>query len=56
MWSGRSQDQKRDLARAITEAVVNIAQAKPADTIVVFQDIPKEHWAQGGVIASDLEK
>jgi 4-oxalocrotonate tautomerase len=55
MWSGRSHAQKRELARAITEAVVNIAQTAPEATIVVFQDIPKEHWAQGGVLASDLD-
>ena len=53
MWPGRTQAQKRELARAITEAVCNIAQTTPDATIVVFQDIAKEDWAQAGRLASE---
>lgn len=53
MWPGRTQEQKRELARLITDAVVEVADTTPDATIVVFEDIPKENWAQGGVIASD---
>ncbi len=53
MWAGRTQAQKRELARVITEAMVNIAQTTPEATIIIFEDIPKENWAQGGVLASD---
>ena len=55
MWPGRTGAQKRELARAITEAVCNIAQTTPEATIVVFQDIAKEDWAQGGHLASEGE-
>lgn len=53
MWPGRTQAQKRELARAITEAMVNIAHTTPEATIVVFEDITRENWAQAGVLASD---
>ncbi len=53
MWTGRTHEQKAALARAITEAVVNIARTSPEATIVVFEDVPKENWAQGGKLASD---
>ena len=53
MWPGRTQAQKRELARAITEAVCNIAQTTPEATIVVFQDVAKEDWAQAGKLASE---
>jgi 4-oxalocrotonate tautomerase len=53
MWAGRTQAQKRELARVITEAMVSIAQTTPEATIIIFEDIPKENWAQGGVLASD---
>jgi 4-oxalocrotonate tautomerase len=53
MWSGRTHAQKAELARVITEAVVTIAHTTPEATIVVFEDIAKENWAQGGVLASD---
>ena len=53
MWPGRTQSQKAELARAITDAVVTIAHTRPEDTIVIFEDITQENWAQGGVLASD---
>ena len=53
MWSGRTHAQKAELARVITEAVVTIAHTTPEATIVVFDDVPKENWAQGGVLSSD---
>jgi len=53
MWAGRTQAQKRELARVITEAMVNIAHTTPEATIIIFEDIPKENWAQGGMLASD---
>jgi len=55
MWTGRTLAQKRELARVITEALVNIAKTTPEATIVIFEDIPRENWAQGGAIASDAE-
>ncbi len=53
MWPGRTQAQKSELAKAITEAVVKIARTTPDQTIVIFQDIPKESWAAGGILASE---
>jgi 4-oxalocrotonate tautomerase len=53
MWAGRTHAQKAELARVITEAVVTIAHTTPEATIVVFDDVPKENWARGGVLASD---
>ncbi len=54
MWPGRTQEQKAELARAITEAVVNIARTSADDTIVIFQDVARENWAKGGVMASEV--
>jgi len=41
MYVGRTQQQKDDLARAITDAVENIAKAPRDQTIVVFQEVAK---------------
>jgi 4-oxalocrotonate tautomerase len=54
MFSGRTQAQKRELARAITEAVCNIAQTTPEATIVIFQDVERDNWAQSGRPVSEL--
>lgn len=53
MWTGRSTAQKKELARVITDAMVNIAQTTPEATIVIFEDIPRENWAQSGKLASE---
>ncbi len=53
MFSGRTQAQKRELARAITEAVCNIAQTTPEATTVIFLDVDRENWAHAGKLASE---
>ncbi len=53
MWPGRSHEQKRQLAKSITEAMVEIGKTTPEATFVIFEDVPKENWAQAGTLASD---
>ncbi|MBE0481310.1 MAG: tautomerase family protein [Dehalococcoidia bacterium] len=53
MWEGRTQAQKAELARVITEAVVTIAHTTPESTIVIFEDIAKSNWAASGILASE---
>ena len=53
LWPGRTHEQKAELAQAITDAVVRIANTTPEATIVIFDEVAKEHWAQGGSLASD---
>jgi 4-oxalocrotonate tautomerase len=56
MWPGRTHAQKAQLAQLITQAMVTVAHTTPEDTIVIFEDVPKENWAVGGVLASDAGK
>jgi 4-oxalocrotonate tautomerase len=53
MWPGRTHGQKQELAKAITEAMVRITNTSPDATIVIFSDVPKDNWAQGGVLSSE---
>ncbi len=53
MWTGRSKEQKAELAKALTDAIVRVANTSADHTIVVFDDIDKENWAEGGKLASD---
>ncbi|MDO8616722.1 MAG: tautomerase family protein [Dehalococcoidia bacterium] len=55
MWPGRTLAQKRELARVITDAMVNIAHTTADATIVIFEDIAREDWAQAGRLASETE-
>ena len=53
MWPGRTTAQKAELAQVITDAMVNIGKTTPEATIVLFADVAKENWAQGGKLASE---
>ena len=53
MWTGRTQQQKRALARAITDAMVQHAGAKPTNLHVIIQEVPKENWALAGVMGDE---
>ena len=53
MWEGRSVDDKRALTRAITDAMVTHAHAKPDALHVVIQEYSRENWARAGVLGSD---
>jgi 4-oxalocrotonate tautomerase len=53
MWPGRTPQQKRALARAITDAMIAHAGAKPTNLHVIIQEVPKEDWALGGVMGDE---
>ena len=53
MWEGRTDDQKRRLVKAITDAMVEHANAAPDALHVIIHDIPKNCWAKAGLLASD---
>lgn len=55
LFQGRSLDQKRHLAGAITKAMVEHAGADPSGLHVVLQEIPPENWARAGVLGIDRE-
>lgn len=55
LWPGRTKQQKRALVKAITEAMVKHAGAKPTHLHVILQEIPKEDWALAGVMGDERE-
>jgi 4-oxalocrotonate tautomerase len=55
MWKGRSREQKRKLVKAITDAMVEHADAKPDGLHVIIQEYDLDNWARAGVLGSDRE-
>ena len=53
LWEGRTVAQKRALVRAITEAMVEHAGARPDALHVILQEIPRENWGLAGVLGVD---
>lgn len=53
LFEGRTLEQKRRLVKAITDAMVEHADARPDALHVVLQEIPKDNWGRAGVLGSD---
>jgi len=54
MFEGRSNEQKRALAKELTDACVRAIGATPGSVDILFFDIPKQDWATGGTLWSDV--
>jgi 4-oxalocrotonate tautomerase len=52
-FAGRTDQQKRELVTAITDAMVKIGKTTPDQVHIVFQDIEKSNWGNSGKLASD---
>ncbi len=49
----RTQEQKRDLARELTEAFVRTCGGNKDAIKILITEVDKTNWASGGVITSD---
>ena len=52
-FAGRTTEQKREITRVITDAMVNIAKTKADQVHIVFQDVEKSDWGWNGKLSSD---
>lgn len=53
VWEGRSVQEKRNLVKGVTDAIVN-AYGVPRDAVrIVLRDLPKENIARGGILECD---
>ena len=50
---GRSAQQKQALAKALTQAFVDIAKVSPDQVWIVFRDVPRADWAMGGKLLDE---
>jgi 4-oxalocrotonate tautomerase len=53
LLEGRTPEQKKKLAQALTEACEKTLGSKPEAVDVLFFDIPRHDWATGGVLWSE---
>jgi 4-oxalocrotonate tautomerase len=51
-FEGRSDEQKRELAEVITEAMGRIAGSQRDGVNVIFEEVPKSDWFIGGILAT----
>lgn len=53
MFPGRSMEQKRELAEAITREAARILEVGPDSVDIIFAEIRKEDWATAGKFWSE---
>ena len=53
MFEGRTVEQKRACAAALTRAFVETCGGAPEDVTIIFADVAKADWASGGRLAID---
>ncbi len=51
LWPGKTKDQKKAMARSITDAIVEKGSVPAQSITVIFEEVPKESWASGGELA-----
>lgn len=55
LMEGRTPEQKKELVRALTQAVVDTLGSKPESVDVLLYDIRRGDWATGGVLWSERQ-
>ncbi|MBM3705052.1 MAG: 4-oxalocrotonate tautomerase [Actinobacteria bacterium] len=53
LLEGRTVQQKRDMAKRITDAVTEVTGVSPEIVEVIFHDMKKENYAIGGILQCD---
>jgi 4-oxalocrotonate tautomerase len=56
LWTGRTRQQKAELAKALTDTMVQVAKVPAQAVTIQFEEMPKENWATGGQLHSVLFK
>lgn len=56
MFEGRTDDQKRACARAVTDAWVATCGGTPQSVHVIFADVARSDWAVAGALCSDPKR
>lgn len=53
---GRDEEKKAEIARRITEVMVECAGATPESVFVVFEDVKPQNWAVSGELISERKR
>ncbi len=48
LWEGRTHEQKAELARRLTEVMVEVAKCPPESVTIAFEDFARSDWAEAG--------
>ncbi len=55
MLDGRTLEQKREIAKVVSEAVSQIGKTPLDGVHVIFEEVSRASWARGGVLFADRD-
>lgn len=53
LWEGRTREQKAEMTRRITEAVVEVGKMAPENVQIIFSDYSRSNWAISGKLSDE---
>ena len=53
LWEGRDRAQKAEMAKRITDAVVEVGKTAPEHVHIIFSDYAKSDWAISGKLSDE---
>lgn len=53
MWQGQSIENKRAMAKGITDLLAPYMNNRPDKISIIFQEVPLDCWASGGELSAD---
>ena len=56
IMEGRTQEQKEAFFKGVTQVAVETLNVKPEQVRVVINQVPRTHWAIGGVSVAERDK
>ncbi len=51
LWEGRTREQKAEMAKRITDVVVEVGKTTPEHVHIIFSDHAKSDWAIAGKLS-----
>ncbi len=56
LLEGRTEEQKRQMVKEVTDAVCRTTNASPDNVKIIISDMSLENYASAGVLIKDLKK
>ena len=53
LWEGRTREQKAELARRLTEVMVEVAKCPQESVTIAFEDYARSDWAESGRLCDE---
>lgn len=53
LLTGRTEENKREIVKALTDAYCSVTEIKPEGVIVILTEVATNHWARAGTLVSD---